>query len=176
MADFATPMDMERRSGGAIEADHPYLADELAAASQAIRKYCGWHIAGVEEKTLRKVRPFCDEVWIPAMEIKSIDSATIDGVVVDVAGVEFDPDTGWTPLRGRSVSVTYTAGFATPPMDLKTLTLELAAGALGSPLGISREQAGGVSVTFTRASGSLLVGEGGEDAARLAPYKLGVLP
>ncbi|SDQ04741.1 hypothetical protein, partial [Leucobacter chromiiresistens] len=62
------------------------------------------------------------------------------------------------------------------PADLVTLTLELAAGALISPLGISREQAGGVSVTLNRTSNSLLVGPGGADAARLEPYRLGVLP
>lgn len=110
------------------------------------------------------------------MEIVSITSATVNGAAVDVDTIDFDPQTGWTSLTGRKFNVSFVAGFEEVPADLVTLTLELAAGALISPLGISREQAGGVSVTLNRTSNSLLVGPGGADAARLEPYRLGVLP
>lgn len=173
---FATPQMMEARTGGAIPATHTFLEQELAAASRAIRDYCGWHITGVEEVQHRRVRPYHDTVWLPAMQIESIVSAKINGGDVDPATVEFDPDTGWTSLCGRNVDITFRAGFEDPPETLVTLALALAAGALGTPLGISREQAGGVSVTFSRTSGALQVGPGGADAAILAPYKLGVLP
>lgn len=172
MASFATPTEMAERSEGAIPADHPFLTKELAAATRTIRNACGWHIALVESIRFRRVRPFAEQVWLPAMEIASVVSATIDGVDMVVADVEFDPDMGWTNLCGRNVDVTFTAGFNPVPEDLVTLTLELAAGALGSPLGISREQAGTVSVTYTRSSGSLQPA----DHDRLAAYKLGRLP
>ena len=176
MAAFATPAQVETRTQGGILASHPSLEDELDAATRAIRDYCGWHIAGVEEVVYRKVRPYSDTVWLPAMQIQSITEARIDGADIDPAGVKFDPSTGWTSLTGRDVLVKFAAGFATVPEILATLTMELAVGALVSPLGLSREQAGGVSLSFTRTSGSLLVGAGGADEARLAPYKLGVLP
>jgi len=176
MADFATPEQMGQRTQGAIAATHPFLAPELAAATQAIRDYCGWHIAPREEKTMRRVGPRPGRVWIPAMAIASIDEVIADGESLDPLGIEFDPDTGWTSLCARSVSMKFTAGFTQVPASLVALTLELAAGALGSPIGISREQAGGVAVTFTRTSGALLVGPGGADVARLAAYKLGWLP
>lgn len=176
MESFATPQQMAERSQGAIAATHPFLTTELAAATRAIRDYCGWHIAGVEEITYRRVRPYHDQVWLPAMQISEIVEAKMNGSDVDPDTVEFDPDTGWTSLCGRRVEVRFMAGFDPVPESLVTLTLELAAGALGTPLGISREQAGGVSVTFARTSGALLVGTSGADVARLAPYKLGVLP
>lgn len=176
MASFATPQQMEQRSQGAIAATHPFLETELASATRSIRDYCGWHIAGPEEVTHRRVRPYHDQVWLPAMQVEEIVSAKINGGDVEPDTVEFDPDTGWTSLYGRRVEVKFRAGFDSVPESLVTLTLELAAGALGTPLGISREQAGGVSVTFARTSGALLVGPGGADIARLAPYKLGVLP
>lgn len=176
MASFATPKQMADRSQGAISATHPFLATELDAATRAIRDYCGWHIATREPVRYRRVIPYHDQVWLPAMQIESIDEAHMNGATLDPATIEFDHDTGWTSLSGRRVDIKFTAGFEHVPADLVTLTLELAAGALGSPLGISREQAGGVSVTFTRTSGALLVGPAGADVARLAPYKLGVLP
>ncbi|WP_052961588.1 MULTISPECIES: hypothetical protein [unclassified Leucobacter] len=173
---FATPADMADRSGGTIAAEHPFLERELRAATRSIRNHCGWHIAGKHIIKHRRRGRFSAEVWLPAMRIESIESGTIDGAAINPALVDFDEDTGWTPLVGRAVDVTFVAGFDPIPEDLVTLTLELAAGALGSPLGISREQAGGVSVTFTRTSGALLIGPGGPDEARLAPYRLGVLP
>jgi hypothetical protein len=171
-ASFATAQEMEQRSQGVIPATHPFLEKELKAATRRIRDACGWHIATVEALTFERVGPFAEHVWLPAMEITSITAATVDGIVADVAAVEFDKQTGWTSLCGRRRSVTFTAGFAEVPEDLVTLTLELAAGGLGSPVGISREQAGGVSVTYTRTSGALQP----DDHDRLAPYKLGWLP
>lgn len=172
MTSFATPTEMADRSGGEIPATHPFLQKELDAASRQIRNACGWHIAPLESITLKKVRPFSEPVWLPAMQIVSIGSVVIDGVTLDASGVEFDPDIGWTSMCGRSVEVTFVAGHELIPDDLVTLTLELAAGALGSPLGISREQAGGVSVSYTRTSGALQAA----DHDRLAAYKLGRLP
>lgn len=169
---FATPDQMEDRSGGAILTTHPFLQKELAAATRQIRNRCGWHIATRQQVRIRHVRPFPESVWLPAMQIESIDSAIMDGATRTTSGIDFDPDTGWTPLCGRRVDVTFTAGFDEVPEDLVTLTLELAAGALGSPLGITREQAGGVSVTLARSSGALQA----DDLSRLAAYKLGWLP
>ncbi|ALJ20382.1 hypothetical protein [Microbacterium sp. No. 7] len=172
MVSFGTPTDMADRSQGEIPATRPFLQKELDAATTAIRNACGWHIAPSETVTYRRVRPFAEQVWLPAMRIVSITTATVDGATVAPSSIEFDPDTGWTSLCGRRVDVEFVAGFAPVPADLVTLTLELAAGALGSPLGISREQAGAVSLSYTRTSGALTHA----DHARLAPYKLGWLP
>lgn len=169
---FASAQEMADRSQGAIPISHPFLEKELRAATETIRNHCRWHVAGVETRTFERVGPFAEHVWLPAMEIAEITEAIIDGYPVDVSAVEFDKSTGWTSLWGRRRKVTYTAGFEAVPADLVTLTLELAAGALGSPLGITREQAGGVSVTLTRASGALMA----DDLHRLAAYTIGYVP
>lgn len=168
MESFATPTDMADRSNQAITAtSHPFLEREIAAATRAIRNECGWHIAKTEALTYKRRGPFAADVWLPAREIKSVELALVDGVQVD--DVEFDPDTGWTSLCGRVIEVNYTAGFADVPADLVTLTLELAAGGVGSPLGITREQAGGVSVTLGRASSKLQPA----DLDALSAYRIG---
>lgn len=176
-AGWPTPAVMSSRTNGEIPEDHPGLARELEAAIAAVRDYCRWHVAGVEQRTLTRLTPFVDMVWIPAMEIKSIDALTLGGVVQDRPGdLPFDPTTGYTGIMARSYSITYTSGFEKLPAAIETLVLELAAGGLGTAVGIDREQAGGVSVSFARAGGGLNVGPGGADAATLAPYRLGVLP
>ena len=175
---FATPEDMADRTLGQItEASHPFLQRELDAATQDIRDFCRWHVAPSRQLTYRRAGRRVDDVWLPAMEIQTVDAVTIDGTVFDanaLSGVEFDPSTGWTNLRGRSVVVKYTAGFEKVPANLVTATLELAATALGTSLGFAREQAGTVSVTFDRAGGGVDAGSAG--GQRLIAYQLGRLP
>lgn len=176
MTSFASADDMANRTQGLITpVTHPFLNDELEAATDAIQAYCGWHIAARQAVTLIRRFPTCEQVWLPAMNVTEITAAKIDGITFDaeaLEAIEFDPLTGWTSISGRAVSLTFNAGLDAVPADLKLLVLEMAAGALGSPLGISREQAGGVSVTLERVGGGLSA----EDMQRLTPYKLGRLP
>lgn len=179
---FASPDDMERRSLGAISAaTHPYLGDELAAASRLIRDFCRWHVAPVVSVTHVRRGRGRDAVWLPAMEVASVDGVKVDGLEWGpdlLERVEFDPRTGWTNIEGASVEVRFTAGFDTVPESLRSLTLQVAARALGSPLGLVREQAGSVVVTHSQvgsnqAGGVLLLPA--EEAA-LTEYQVGRLP
>lgn len=179
---FATDADMQQRTQGAITvSSHPFLVSELAAASRLIRNHCGWHIAGKETCRYRRNRRWSDDVWLPAMEVDAVTKVTINGTEWDadrLGSVEFDRDTGWTNLCGKKVDIEFTAGFETIPEDLVTLTLQVAARALGSPLGLVREQAGTVAVThsqsgFNIAGGDVLLPA---EIDALAAYKLGRLP
>lgn len=176
MTSFATVQDMEERSQGAITAaTHPFLQKELDAATETIRNHCRWHIAPLKNVDLVRRFSCVETVWLPAMRVSAVVSATLDGMELDpdaLTEVEFDPLTGWTSLEGRSVAVTFTAGFDPTPSDIVQLCLELTAGGLGSPLGIQREQAGSVSVMLSRTSGALSE----DDMMRLSAYRLGVLP
>ncbi|UGS26327.1 hypothetical protein K8F61_17125 [Microbacterium resistens] len=175
---FATATDMSDRTQGQVTAaSHPFLERELEAATQDIRDFCGWHIAPARQVEYRRTGRLPDDVWLPAMEVQSIDSVTIDGTAwtdVAVQRVEFDRDTGWTNLTGRSVIVKYTAGFKKTPPNLLTATLEMAAAALGTSMGWTREQAAGVSVDYGRAGGGIDPDSPG--GRRLAAYRIGRLP
>jgi hypothetical protein len=180
MSAFATAAEMSQRTGGLITStSHPFLAKELDAASRQIREYCGWHIATVESVTLKRVSRFAEDVWLPAMRISALTTITIDGAEwSDPSAADFDRDTGWTNLRGHRVEVGYVAGFETVPEDLMSLTLQMAARALGSPLGVVREQAGSVSVTYSQpgsnvAGGTTLLEH---EKAALSAYMVGYLP
>ena len=179
MTAFALPADMEARTGElGIPPTHPFLQAELEAATKLIQKRCGWHIAPQRQVRHRRVGPQPVNVWLPAMEITEVSSAVVDGVVLDPASVEFDPDTGWTNLTGRTVDVFFTAGFEEVPEELVTLTLQIAARALVSPMGLVRDQAGAVSAVYTQvgfnqAGGTVLLTA---EEATLTPYRLGRLP
>lgn len=175
---FASAALMESRSQGAItKASHPFLENELDAATRAIREFCRWHIAPARSVKYRRAGASADDVWLPAMEIASIDAVTVNGEEWSserVAAVEFDPTTGWTNIYGRRVEVTYTAGFAEVPADVVTATLELAALGLGTALGQVREQAGTVSVTYSRRGNGVESEE--PTGKRLTAYQIGRLP
>jgi hypothetical protein len=180
---FASAQQMADRSQGAITADtHPFLDSALKAASKKIRDYCRWHIATTQDLTYKRRGPAPIDVWLPAMQITAITAVTIDGTTWDadaLAGVEFDPDTGWTNLRGRIIDVSYTAGYAAVPGDIVDLTLMVASRALGSPLGAVREQTLVSSVTWSQAGfnvagGTVLLSHEKDDLKDT--YRIGVLP
>lgn len=179
---FATPDLMEQRSLGAITATtHPYLEAELAAASRVIRDHCRWHVAPAGPARYVRRGRSRDEVWLPAMELESIDSAIVDGVELtadELADVILDPLTGWTSIEAAQVVLDFTAGFDPVPEAIVSTTLQVAARALGAPLGLVREQAGSVSAThtqhgFNQAGGVVLLPA---EQAALLPYRIGRLP
>ncbi|OAZ40945.1 hypothetical protein A9Z40_03115 [Microbacterium arborescens] len=177
-APFASADLMASRSSGAITKEsHPFLEDELQAATRAIREFCRWHVAPTLQRTYRSASRTPDDVYLPASQLVSIDAVTIDGrefTPEACAAVEFDPLTGWTNLYGRRVTVTYTAGHAEVPADIVGATLEIAAAGLGTSLGQSREQAGAVSLTFDTVGGG--VDPQAALGRRLVPYQIGRLP
>lgn len=177
MEPFATKEQMAERSQGAIPASTPFLDNELDAATELIRGYCRWHIAKRRAGLVYRARTrFREEVWLPAMQIVSLQEVSINGTAVaDPSGIDFDPVTGWVNIRSSAALIKYTAGYEAVPADIVSLTLQIAARALGSPLGFVREQAGGVGVTHSQitsnvAGGSVLFPH---EMAQLDAYKIG---
>lgn len=176
---FATPEQMAQRTQGAITTtSHHFLASELDAATREIRDACGWHIAPVKELTYTHNGPTPRRVFLPALKITTVSGVTADGNVVDLAGVEFDENTGWTNIVACKVSVTFSAGFAEVPGNLITLTLQMAARALGSPMGATREQTLVSSVSWSAVAPGVSGGETilDHERASLAAYTLGPIP
>jgi hypothetical protein len=170
---FASVSDVEELSQGQITAtSHPFLQKELDAAARAIQNECGWHIAPVQELSYERTSRLPSVVFLPATQITEVTSVSLNGVDTDLGFVEFDKLTGETNLYARVVEVVFSAGYATVPEDVKALTCELAAGALGVALGVRSASAGGVSVSFARSGGGLTA----EDRVRLAAYRIGWIP
>lgn len=151
----------------------------IAAATAAIRAYCGWHVAPI--LTCEYV---CDgergDIWLPCAGLRSVDSVEFDGVAQDVRGFNRHGrvrTANRQPCGGLgNVSVTYSAGYdldATPDLAQLIAQRVVAEVAL-SAYGIASETAGGVSISY---SGTALSDAGSSflpDSAKaaLSAYRL----
>lgn len=180
---FASAQQMEQRSEGAISKDRPFLDSALRAASDVIRGYCGWHVAPEISETLHLDGPDSQLLVLPSLRVAEVTGIVEAGQPADLTDIAVSR-TGM--LRRRrpfadtfaSVEVTLRHGFENVPDAIVDLTLQIAARALGSPLGVVREQSLIANVTWTTtaagvAGGTVLMAH---EEPILAPYRLGTLP
>jgi hypothetical protein len=172
--DFAATGDLTKLMSG----------DEAAIvrqAQQAVRSYCGWHIAPVFTETLKLDGEGGKLLFLPSLKIVNIIAITTAGVAVLPDDVD-DSEAGylelyrgcWAPRAGKTL-VTLEHGYEEAPADVVGVVAQVAARAIDSPAGRTREQAGGVNVgfAFTGAgvSGGLALLE--HEKAILDKYRVG---
>lgn len=179
---FASADQMVARSQGAIPANHPYLDDALTAATEVIRSYCGWHISGQVTETVLLDDMAGPIMALPSLRVVSVTSLKVNGVDADVASFMWLRDGRlakpyYVPTY-RVAELTLTHGHETTPQEIVDLTLQMAARALASPLGLTREQAGAVNASPTAvapgAAGGVVLLE--HEKASLARFRVGWMP
>ncbi|WP_157874168.1 hypothetical protein [Psychromicrobium lacuslunae] len=115
---------------------------------------------------------------LPSLMVKEITAAVVDGVTLDAQTLEWSKSgfvraTGRWTNRLRGVRLTVKHGFDAAP-DVVEIIRSVAARAGSSPAGITREQAGQVSITYATvapgvAGGTVLMEH---ERAMLEPYRL----
>jgi uncharacterized phiE125 gp8 family phage protein len=114
--------------------DATYLGTQIAAASAAIGSWCGRVFA---RETVR-------QVWRPEREIEclmlarvpvaSITSVVEDGITLDAAAYELDPEGGFLwrlssderiAWRARKITITYAAGYLLPGQNGRNLPTDI---------------------------------------------------
>lgn len=154
------------------------LASALEAASAAVRAECGWHIA----PSLACSAALTADgriAQLPARLVTAIASVREDGMELSAGQFEARQDgllrracfRNWTASWG-GVEVDYQAGFEETPADVAAIVARIAEAGLASPVGVSSETAGGVTVSY--AVSQTAVAGAMTDAVRqaLAPYRL----
>lgn len=161
LGDLLTNVEYNELTAGKYAGD-TRIASDIAAASSAIRNYCGWHIAPSLQCELSTT--FFDKrvgrkgaavlIQLPARFVSAIESVKIDGIsytsfvfetngLLKVYGVEPYPE--WTPIV-----VEYTAGLTSELLrGIKELVAHRVTHALASSEGVQSEAAGGVSITYS---------------------------
>lgn len=146
------------------------------AATQAIRDYCGWHVAPVITATLTLDGTGTDTLLLPSRRVVTVDSVKLDGTALEATTYEWSADGllrrkhGCWPDTYRSLEVTLSHGFA----DMSALA-DVAASIMArvkiDPTGaLANQRAGTQSVGFVAgASGGGLMAS---EKARLEPYRL----
>ena len=151
-------------------------ADPVAAATQAIRDYCGWHVAPVQEDTLTLDGTGTDTILLPSRLVVNVVSVKIRGEELPEDSYEWSTIGALRRLNGvwptayRSVEVTLEHGFTNMSV-LADVVGSIASRVRMDPTGvISSQRAGTQHVGFTsgHSGGGLMQSE----KDRLAPYKL----
>lgn len=173
------PVDLADYTQGKVSADDPRLPPLLNAATVAVRRYCGWHIAPVVEEEFVLDGTGADVAMLPTMRVVDVLAFTDDGRAVDVASLEWSQK-GMVRRRGgrwtdkfRGVRASVQHGYDDAP-DVEQIIKQVVSAALSSPMGATREQAGALAVTWAATgvgvSGGLSLLE--RDLTILAQYRL----
>ena len=160
MAAFATPTEL----AGFLQQDlDTYTATQaLDIASQAIRDHCGWTIS--QETVTGKVLDSdgSRSLWLPTLLLTAVGPVVENGVTLTVlSGYDWTEygrliRAGCWPNQARSVTVTYTHGYATVPNSVKGVCLALAGRRYQNPQTLRSYTVGGISESFAiPASGSV---------------------
>lgn len=151
---FVTAAQLVAFSEGKLSDTDTRLDGAVRGVSSAIRRYCGWHITPVRDEALTLDGPGGRELALPTMRLRAISEITNRGTSLDV-----DADLDWSDLgevelrmgcwstRYRSVTVSFTHGYE-HAYDVEQTALAIANRALSSPAGVTREQAGQVSISY----------------------------
>lgn len=137
----------------------------LAAATEAVRGYCRWHIAPARTETLT-LCAVGGRIILPTLHPTAV-TVVIDGVTIDPA--DYELEVGYIRLKYRTwaddVTVTLTHGYDMFPADVKRVILSMAD--TGTSIGGRLKSAGPFTYEFP---------DGSEDAAVLDRYRLAPRP
>lgn len=171
---FVTEGDFYDLTGGRYATDErvPYA---IGGSCAAIRKHCGWHVAGSVA-----CRAIIDggstRIWLPANHVSAITSVKVCGESVT--------DYQWSrqgelriprsPDVLSAIEVEYVAGLPDVPEDLIELVKRRVERVVTSTYGVTQETAGSVTISYAQ---NVAADSGGShlttsDKAALAGYRL----
>lgn len=169
---FITDLDFAQFTNGKFGTDLRIVAT-IPSASEAIRNFCGWHIA--PELTCGMVYNVHDLrdafvgpdllVQLPATYVSGIQKIVLNATFNSSSGFyEGDEtedyeigmgsgllriyDVGYLDRKSK-IFIKFTAGFPNTPSAIKELTADRISHALTNPYGVTSEAAGGVSVSYS---------------------------
>lgn len=171
---IVTAEQFHEYTDGAFSSTAERIEQALKAASDTVRAHCGWHVAPVLD---------CHYVgsadgrlvYLPCMALDSVDSVNVCGNPV---AYQIGRMGGMirlatcAPDDWECVDVEYSAGVETD--DLTAIVCDMAANMLAAAPGVSREQAGQISISYNNTDSGVSGGTRllGSDMVKLAKYKL----
>lgn len=172
LPDFITAQDFAEFTNAKFGVTDNRIKANIPAASEAIRKYCGWHVApNLVCETIYNVSDLRDAfigndlaVQLPATFVTGVEKILLDaklnGTEYEGENAEdFDLDTSCGLLkiydvgcrdRKSKIFIRYSAGYSLDQINtIKELVSNLVTHALVNSYGVSSEAAGGVSVSYS---------------------------
>lgn len=153
---LATPEQLAEATGQQVPASDPRVLPLLNGASAAVRKYCRWHVAPVLEESLTVDGPGSSVVHLPTARLLSLVEVSNDGQPVPVAALDvsragmIERRGGCWSSRFSGVSARVRHGYDLAAVaDISQIVVQVVSNALASPMGVTREQAGAMSVSWS---------------------------
>lgn len=149
--------------------------DLTQAAEDAIRRYCGWHVAPVVTETLRVDGTGSSNVILPTLQMTELISVTVQGRAVDLERVHWS-NAGMlrlpfaVPNEYGALEVQLKHGFENAS-HIGALVADIKKRAEVMPAGITRKRVGDVSVDYASVDQSGLKLFASE-RSMLDPYRL----
>lgn len=167
--------DQFNQMTGSAYANNPRVESALAAASQVIRNYCGWHVAPSMSCTAYPVGG-SHVMRLPASYISGVTRVMDDSVVLTDYEWRSDGllrrEEGW-PDKWNKVKVEYTAGYDIAALpDLAESICSIVTGVLAISAGVSSESADGVSVSYSKDASSIAAALTSQQKSALEPYRV----
>ena len=171
-----TPAQFAVLTQGRMSSTTEQVQDMLDAVSDAVRGFCGWHLAPALECAWVGDAPdgICQ---LPAMGV-TVTSVEVGGAALDPSAYEWS-ESGLVRLpcrapRWRSVRVEFTAGYDGGTGAIGAAVAQVAANALAASPGVREEHAGQVGISYNQTdngvSGGLRLLE--SDRALLDPWRV----
>lgn len=165
-------------TGGALASTDNQIAWALAAVSQVVRDFCGWHVAPVLECTYTGTgegRFF----KLPCMGVTTVDALDVNGNALTAGAYEWSDaglirlKCGSFPRAWRAVTANFAAGYEVAGA-LGAVVVQMASNALAAAPGVREEHAGQVGISYNQTasgvSGGVRLLE--TDKALLDPYRI----
>lgn len=170
--------DFDTMTGGRYAGDLR-AQSALAAASQAVRNFCGWHVSPSLDCTAHLTAEG-KLAKLPASYVSAVESVAEDGSALSDGQYEWRHDglmrraefknwaRGWDAIVAE-----YTAGFdAAAVPDLAEAVRAIAEGVLAVAAGVSSESADGVAISYSANAASIAAALTEQQRMALMPYKL----
>lgn len=147
----------------------------IEAATQAVRDYCGWHIAPSQEDVQVIVPTGSSSIFLRSLHVTAIDTITSVGTTfvadedyVWTADGTLTRATGWRILD--PVTVTFTHGYDEFPANVRQVIVALAQRSIDNPSGRIQTTAPGTYADVFATVGAIPMTD--QDKDNLAAYKL----
>lgn len=159
--------------------DNPRAEAAIAAASQAVRNHCGWHVCPSLTCT---AYPAGGTIIakLPAGYVSEVVGITENSAALSDADYQWRRDGlikrafpyKWTD-KWDGIEATYKAGYdidAVP--DLAETVCSIVAGVLAVTAGVTSESADGVSISYSKSASSVAAGLTEQQRSALSAYKV----
>ena len=167
------------RTNGAVSESDPRVQPLIDAVTAAVRRWCGWHVSPSVDDVMVLDGEGGRSLTLPTLHVTEVKGLVVDGSTIDPVDFDWSESgqimlrCGQFPDRYRSVRVTVRHGFDSVS-DVTQVVQQVAANAVSSALGATREQAGGVSITWALTAPNVSGGVSllARDLESLSAYRL----